>query len=156
MGNQPNQQPGEKAQGLIEYGREQIAQQFSQVSDLVRDACGRLEPGTAVSKIAGQISDSLTGAGKYISSADPARVAGDAREFAHRRPEVFLGGAFLGGLMLGRFLRSQPPRDEKPADSASPLALDSSPESSLDSSMDTKVDMRMGSATEAHPDHEVD
>lgn len=99
----------DKGQGLVEFGRERIARQLSEASKVVRDSCEKLDPDTGISRVAGRVAERLEGAGDYIASAEPKQLAQDARQFAHRQPEVFLGGTFFAGLMLGRFLRSHPP-----------------------------------------------
>jgi hypothetical protein len=45
----------------------------------------------------------------YLNENDLRAVARDTKDFARRRPEIFLGSALLAGLMLARFLKSSGP-----------------------------------------------
>jgi hypothetical protein len=106
-------------QGLLDFGKERISQQFNEASDVVRRATEGLDQNTGLCRIAERAADTLAGAGKYIASADPRSIVRDTNNFAHKQPELFLGSAFLGGLMLGRFLRSRPPEAARSGDGPS-------------------------------------
>lgn len=102
---------GQSAQGILEMGRCRLVDQLAEVSEAVRDTGSKLGPDTAVSRITGQVAESLQRAGDYIGSAEPRALAHDVNGVARKQPELFLGGAFVAGLLLGRFLRAQPVDD---------------------------------------------
>ena len=107
-------QPGDEGNGpgtqsLLDFSKERISQQLDQASDFVRRASEGLDHEGSVGQLADRAAAMLTDAGRYAAGADPRHIIRDTNDFAHRQPEVFLGGAFLSGLLLGRFLRSRPP-----------------------------------------------
>ena len=107
-------QPGDEESGpgkqsLLDFSKERISHQLDQASEVVRKACEGLDHEGGVGRLADRAAAMLADAGKYAAGAEPRHIVRDTNDFAHRQPEVFLGGAFLSGLLLGRFLRSRPP-----------------------------------------------
>lgn len=62
------------------------------------------EPGVAT-ELASQAQQRASGLADWLESREPGQLLDEVRDFARRRPGVFLGGALVAGLIAGRLAR---------------------------------------------------
>jgi hypothetical protein len=97
-----------QARERIDAGRKDAAQTLASLASTLLSSSGHLKEeqqelaGEYVGKAAGQI-DRLA---QYIQNADPAEVVDGVKEFARKRPALFIGSAFAVGVIAARFLKS--------------------------------------------------
>ena len=110
-------QAKDKAVGLIDQKKQNLASGLNDVADSIRKVGENLREGeeqTGVGKTVSQYGDSLAGAVEsfsgYIEDARFNDLKRDLEDFAHRQPLVFVGGAFALGLLAARFLKSSDSR----------------------------------------------
>jgi len=67
-----------------------------------------------------KLADTARGSADYLEQRDPASLADELREFARRRPGIFLAGAAVAGGVAGRLTRSAV--DQKTSSSSAPTS----------------------------------
>ena len=86
---------------------------FATVADAARETTRQLREGhhdylaSCVEKVAGQIERFSA----HVKERNVSELVDDVRQFARRRPAVFIGSAFVAGLVCSRLLKSPVPDD---------------------------------------------
>ncbi len=101
-------------EGLVTQGKDQVAGRLEDVAGSIRGVGERLgeEQVDLLARYADRAAEKVEEATRYLRETDLEELLADTREFARRRPEVFLGGAFVVGLLFARFLKSSAERLE--------------------------------------------
>ena len=100
------------AKSLTDRKTSEAATQVMHFSKAMHDAADRLreEEHTTAAGYVGTAARVLDRAAEYLDQAKLETLMKDAERFAHRRPEVFVGGLLVAGLGLARFLKASKPR----------------------------------------------
>ncbi|MFW6324328.1 MAG: hypothetical protein ACOC0U_04615 [Desulfovibrionales bacterium] len=97
-----------RTRGMFESKKEQLAERMGTIAHAIRQSSEDLrskdeDTAAKYTEMAARQTENLA---EYLRSQDFDEFTGKMREFARRRPEVFLGGAVALGFMLSRFLKS--------------------------------------------------
>lgn len=97
----------EAARTSVEQARERAAEKVRKFGGTVRKIGEhmRVEDQFYIAEKANDASQRLDTVASYLSSAELATLASDARDIARRNPGLFYGSALVLGLAAGRFLR---------------------------------------------------
>ena len=100
------------AQTLADRKTSEAATHVMHFSAAMHDAADRLreEDKSQVAGYVGSAARTLDQVAEYLDQADLQSILRDAERFAHRRPEVFIGGLAVAGLGIARFLKASKPR----------------------------------------------
>lgn len=106
------------AQNLVEKAEEQARSKLnatqkdigltlsSVASSLLNSSTQLRDEQNAAGEYVGKAAEQLDRLAHYIQNADPGEVADNLKDFARRRPTVFIGAAFALGVIGARFLKS--------------------------------------------------
>ena len=102
----------ETAQSLTDRKTSEAATQVMHFSGALHQAADKLrgEDHTQAAGYVGTAARALDRTAEYLDRADLKGLLDDAARFAHRRPEIFIGGMVVAGLGLARFLKASSPR----------------------------------------------
>jgi hypothetical protein len=98
---------GEARDQLVEQSRAQrdhAVQALSSLGDDLERMSGHAEPGLATDLVR-QASERVRGISQHLEGREPAELLDDVRDFARRKPGVFLLGALAAGVVAGRMTR---------------------------------------------------
>lgn len=107
LGDQAQRQVKNKANDQ----KQQVASTLNDVAGAFRSASGELADST-FSAYTNQITEGVESLSSYIDDRSVDEIVRDTRDFARRRPEIFIGGAFAVGLAVSRFFKSTPVSQE--------------------------------------------
>ncbi len=94
------------ANGVVDQAATDVGRQLSETATAVRNSLSPLrERQPKLASLADQSISKLEQTALDIERQDLESVIAATTEFAHRRPELFIGGAALAGLALGRFIQ---------------------------------------------------
>lgn len=97
----------EQARSKLNATQKDIGHTLSSVaSSLLNSSTQLRDEQNAAGEYVGRAAEQLDRLAHYIQSADPGEVADNIRDFARRRPAVFIGAAFALGVIGARFLKS--------------------------------------------------
>ena len=97
------------ASALMGEQKDRAARKLSHVAGALREVArslGRDEIGQGVGRYANRAADRMETMSSYVRESDLQTMLQDTRQFARRRPEIFLGGILLAGLLAARFLKA--------------------------------------------------
>lgn len=108
--SQVTQKAQETAQATIEQQKKQAASNLRQVAGAFRSTSSSLEEvNPTIAHYTNEIAKKVETVSSYMTEQDLEGMINDTRDFAHKRPELFIGGAFFLGLAVSRFLKSSSP-----------------------------------------------
>ncbi len=85
--------------------QQRAAQQLHSVADELHEMVAKGGQSGLATEVAQQTADRLHGAASWLEGREPADLLASVRDFARRRPGVFLAGAAIAGLAAGRLTR---------------------------------------------------
>ena len=111
------EQAGHQAKSTVAVQKEQAASQLHGVAQALRQTSDRLrdQDQRAFASYSNQAADQIDRMSSYLQERDVNELMRDAKDFARRQPELFLGGAFTLGLLAARFLKSSAPDIPEPS-----------------------------------------
>jgi hypothetical protein len=129
---------GGQARDQASVQQQKAAHQLYSVADELRDMAAKGGQSGVATEVAQQAAERIHGVASWLEQREPADVLQAVRDFARRRPAVFLAGAVAAGLAAGRLTRgvtdaarsggqhpgAQRPRHEIPPGAAIPPPLD--------------------------------
>jgi hypothetical protein len=88
-------------------GRDKLSETLRTLGDdLQQMAQGQGPTHGMATDLAQEVSDRVRALGSHLENRDPSQLLDDARDFARRRPGVFLAGALAAGVVAGRLFRA--------------------------------------------------
>jgi len=96
---------GGHARGQASAQQQKAAGQLHSVADELRNMADKGGQSGVATEVAQQAAERLHGAASWLERREPADVLQAVRDFARRRPGVFLAGALAAGLAAGRLTR---------------------------------------------------
>lgn len=106
----------ERVGSLVGEQRERAADRLDALAGVVRDAAQRLgndQVGGEFGRYAARAADEVESMSSYVRRTDVQTFLRDTRQFARRRPELFVGATFATGLLLARFLKATSPEEPR-------------------------------------------
>jgi hypothetical protein len=85
--------------------QQRAAHQLHSVADELHEMAAKSGQSGLATEVAQQTADRLHGAASWLEGREPADLLASVRDFARRRPGVFLVGAAIAGLAAGRLTR---------------------------------------------------
>jgi hypothetical protein len=85
--------------------QQRAAHQLHSVADELHEMAAKSGQSGLATEVAQQTADRLHGAASWLEGREPADLLASVRDFARRRPGVFLAGAAIAGLAAGRLTR---------------------------------------------------
>ena len=85
--------------------QQKAASQLRSVADELREMAAKGGQSGVATEVAHQAAERLHGAASWLEQREPADVLQAVRDFARRRPGMFLAGAAAAGLAAGRLIR---------------------------------------------------
>lgn len=103
-----SQQAKAEAKSSLQTQKEMAAQELHGVAHALRQTSSNLreQDQTMFAQYSNQVADRVERVSTYLEEHDLDELMGEAENFAHRQPELFIGGAFTLGLLAARFLKS--------------------------------------------------
>jgi ElaB/YqjD/DUF883 family membrane-anchored ribosome-binding protein len=97
-----------QAKERIDAGRKDAAQTLASLANSLLSSSGHLkeEQQELAGEYVGKAAEQIDRLAQYIQTADPAEVVDGVKEFARKRPALFIGSAFAVGIIAARFLKS--------------------------------------------------
>ena len=119
VGEQANRvasETGRQARNLLDEGKEQLSGQARQgqqrAADGLRTVANQLQQMSdksddkgVASEVARQVADRTNSVASWLENREPGDLLDEVRQFARRKPGVFLLGAALAGVAVGRLTR---------------------------------------------------
>ena len=96
---------GGHARGQASAQQQKAAGQLHSMADELRNMADKGGQSGVATEVAQQAAERLHGAASWLERREPADVLQAVRDFARRRPGVFLAGALAAGLAAGRLTR---------------------------------------------------
>jgi len=96
---------GGQARDQASVQQQKAAHQLYSVADELRDMAAKGGQSGVATEVAQQAAERIHGVASWLEQREPADVLQAVRDFARRRPAVFLAGAVAAGLAAGRLTR---------------------------------------------------
>ena len=96
---------GGHARDQASVQQQKAARQLRSVADELREMAAKGGQSGVATEVAQQAAERIHGAASWLEQREPADVLQAVRDFARRRPGVFLAGAVAAGLAAGRLTR---------------------------------------------------
>src|SRR5690349_15434278 len=96
---------GGHARGQASAQQQKAAGQLHSMADELRNMADKGGQSGVATEVAQQAAERLHGAASWLEQREPADVLQAVRDFARRRPGMFLAGAVAAGLVAGRLTR---------------------------------------------------
>src|ERR1700749_3996893 len=98
-------EPGGQARDQAAVQQQNAARQLRSVADELREMTVKVGQSGVATEVAQQAAERIHGVASWLEQREPADVLQAVRDFARRRPGVFLAGAVAAGLAAGRLTR---------------------------------------------------
>lgn len=111
MAGEAKQQVSEEARSTLSNQKAEAVHELHGVAEALRMTGSQLreQDQTMVAQYSNKIADQVDRVSGYLEARSLDEVIHEAKAFARRQPEIFLGGAFTIGLLATRFLKSSSP-----------------------------------------------
>jgi hypothetical protein len=99
---------GERARSSVDDTRQRTARELKNVANALRGRGGalNLSHDSMLGPYVDQVANQVDRAGDYLEHHSVEDLAHNVRQFARKRPALFLGGCFAAGVLAARFLRA--------------------------------------------------
>jgi hypothetical protein len=103
-----------EAKSSLQSQKQVAAQELHGVAQALRQTGSNLreQDQTMFAQYSNQFAERVERASTYLEEHDVEDLVYEAKDFARRQPELFIGGAFTLGLVAARFLKSTAPSHE--------------------------------------------
>jgi hypothetical protein len=91
--------------GQARQGQQRAADGLRKVADQLHQMSERADGEGVAAEVARQAADKTRGMASWLENRDPGSVLDEVRQFARRKPAVFLIGAAVAGVAVGRLTR---------------------------------------------------
>jgi hypothetical protein len=100
-----------EAKGALSERQELVAAELHGIASALRQTSSQFrdQQQTRFADYSGRVADRVDQLSNFLETRHPDELIVEAKEYARRQPELFLGGAFLLGLLGARFLKSSSP-----------------------------------------------
>lgn len=102
-----------RAKSAATSGKDEAVAQLSDISAAIRATSSQFHQRdkSTVAHYTEKLADQVDRISHYLDEKEVDQLVSETKNFALRRPELFLGGAFAVGLVLARFLKSSGRQD---------------------------------------------
>lgn len=106
-------QAQQEAKSVVTDRKQQAVEELSSISEAFRNSSQQLreQQKDTVATYTDKAAEQIERFSSYLGDKSVNELLEDVQEFAHRQPEIFLGGAFALGLMAARFMKSSGTRN---------------------------------------------